>query len=257
MGIRRPVTTARLNPALARFGRQWTRGEDARLRLLWDGDSTVAQIALKLKRPVTSVYWRAQHLCLPLGVPEGREYLTTAAARAGFTVTQLRMILAWADVSIRRTLSRPTRRARGYHHVDPIDVDDAVVRWLATETLHAAATRHTLCDQTVADLLAARGITRPAALRGRLHWRVESHIVDEVVAAYRAAREVETLSRAALRHRVGRITLSKWLHRAGVIERPRSGGSRGVRLDPAVIDRVVAERRAVSPQARIGLRGAA
>lgn len=171
--------------------RRWTVEEDSRLRRLWDAETPLAQIAARLERTATATYWRAQQLGLPLGCPDGWEYLTTAAERTGFDTTTLRRILRWAGVSIHRSLSAPGRRRRGVagircdrHVVAPGEVDVAIEQWMETEPLERAAERLGVCRQTLARRLEAVGIGRQA--RRKAHWRVS----PEQIAAALAARPV-------------------------------------------------------------------
>jgi hypothetical protein len=246
---RRAVTDARRDPRLHRFGRHWTKQDDRALTHAWGEFQSLTHLATHLGRSPASVYWRARELGLKRGAPEGTEYLTHAANRCGYSTAQLTRILRWAGVSIHRTLSRPGRAAtRGYHYVDPLDTDDAVIAWLATEPLYTAATRHGLTAETVERLLREHGVTRPKRKRNpKGHWRVESALVDELVSAYRKRKsEYLSIGRHAERLGVYRHTLAKWLQRAGVA--PANLTNRGCRLPADVVDRVVAEHAAKHPK---------
>src|SRR5690606_27835463 len=125
------------------------------------------------------------------------------------------------------------------HIVEPADVDAAVEAWCATETLQEAARRHGY-EASVLRLLIekarAAGDTRvpspPRKRRGR--WRVNSELVDELFAEYS---RLEPLKSAATRHGVHVRTMYGWLAEAGIVHR------RGVKLDPAQVDAIVAGRR--------------
>lgn len=225
--------------------RRWTNHDDARLTVLW-GVHPIPTVATMLHRSADAVYWRARVLELGLGCPQGHEYLSRAATRTGYAVTTLRMILRWAGVRVERATTRPDAAPRGKrgghltYVVEPCDVDDAVARWCATETLEMAAESRGIGSATLARLLreaTARGDARvPAKPRGfRKHWRIPSVLVDELVTAY--ARR-ESLSAAALRVGVQRVTLQMWLARAGIPV------IRAEKLDPVDVDRVVAVRLA-------------
>lgn len=166
--------------------RRWTPADDAALRYAW-GEGTLRQIATKLGHTPLSTYWRAQKLGLGLGCPDGYEYLSHAAERAGYTATQLRRILAWAGVKVRRSMSRNVRGGRVPHIVVPFDVDDAVSRWHATETVEHAARRYGAHGDLVRRWLAraiAAGVRVPPKPRSKAHWRVPSETIDAVVAAF-------------------------------------------------------------------------
>lgn len=205
--------------------RRWTRDDDQELRALW-GEVALRTIASRLKRTPAAVFARAQvALRLPLGCPQGHEYLTHAAKRTGYTAGQLRRILAWAGVKLRPSMSRPTEARRHYHTVDPFDVDDAVGRWLENETVESGARRHGLIGATLAAWLrlARRqtDIRIPDEPRERkAHWRVPSSTIDAVV-EWRS--RFESVSAAAQRVGVRRQDLTAWLIAAGVervTERP-------------------------------------
>ncbi len=225
--------------------RRWTWRDDDRLRDLW-GEHTVAQIARALERTELTVYWRAQTLGLGLGCPQGFEYLSHAAARTGYATGQLRRILRWAGVGVRPACTRLGPRRRPTHIVDPDDVDDAVARWHATETIEAAARRHDLSAEAMIACLEAAGVqirvVRPEhRLRpgGRLHRRVTTADVDGAVAA-RATRyaTTESLRQASRRVGIGHGPLGRWLREAGLHTVRRRW-----RVLPAEVDRVVALRR--------------
>lgn len=175
--------------------RRWTDADDARLRDLWDGGNTVDEVAKALGRTVATTYWRAQHIGLPLGVPEGWEYLSSAARRTGYHGDQLRKILAFAGADIRRALSAPGRPARGksrkvrvHYIVVPGEVDTAIEAWHATEPVETAARRIGMCGETLKRRLLAAGVEKPKR-RGKpraghapFHWRVTQEDIDRALA---------------------------------------------------------------------------
>lgn len=166
--------------------RRWTRADDERLRTLWDLGVAIAWVARELGRTQATTYWRAQKLGLPLGCPDGFEYLSVAADRTGYDASQLRRVLRWAGVPIRVSLGRPTQAGRRFHIVDPLDVDDAIAAWHETETLHSAAQRFGVADETMRRWLAAIGVDDNGR-EFRTHWRIKSVDVDRAVAARRAS----------------------------------------------------------------------
>lgn len=210
------AVTKRAKRLGARRRQPWTEADDARLRLLW-GEHSTTGVAKRIGRTPLATYQRAMEIGLPLGCPQGREYLSSAAKRAGYTIRSLRMILRWAGVEIRRAMSRPAERLRYMHTVDPQDVDDAIAGFLATETLQAGAIRHGICAETLERILGESGIDLPPKPKNKQHWRIPSETIDAAVAA-RARRE--TLRQAAARLGVPRGTLRFWAMKAGVPRPP-------------------------------------
>lgn len=181
-------TTAAVFHRTRRLGilrnRPWSTEDDRRLANLW-GEYSLHVIAEKMARTPAAIYFRAQHAVkLPLGCAHGLEYLWTAAVRTGFPVASLRMILKWAGVRLHVAMARPTKAKRHFHTVDPIDVDDAIERWLKTETLAAAAARHGIHASTLERLLLrAKPAELPPKPDRKKRWRVPSEVVDKVLAA--------------------------------------------------------------------------
>lgn len=164
--------------------RRWTKADDETLRTLWEIGLGIKEIAADLKRTACTTYVRAQKLGLPLGCPDGFEYLSAAAERAGYCTTQLRRILRWAKVTIRRSLGGPTEAARRFHIVDPLEVDDALARWHATEPVQAAARRLGLCGETLARRLRKVGV-KDTRTKKKQHWRVRGEDVQRALGAGR------------------------------------------------------------------------
>ena len=169
----------------------WSKRDDARLRLLWGGDGgSLKVIARKLGRTVRATYQRAQALGLPLGCPQGHEYLSHAAERTGYALSQLRAILEWAGVTIRPALSRPTRKPQRAHTVDSYDVDVAIERWQQGEPVETAARRLGACSgETLKRYLRRLGIRPPG---GRRHLRVTDDQIQAAL-ALRIPPDVEEL----------------------------------------------------------------
>jgi hypothetical protein len=223
--------------------RRWTANDDAQLRLLW-GSVGMAEILKKLGRTRKTTYWRAQKLGLRLGCPQGWEYITTAARRTGYAVSQLRRILAAHGVDLTLSYSR-TEKTRRFHVVQPHDVDVAVAAWLATETVRDDAIRRGMCDATLRDWLIDAGLEAPRQKAGsKKHWRLPSTTIDAVIA------ERETLVAAAKRVGVQHATLARWLAEAGVARVKAFVRRSGV-------DRVVAAKKAGKTRAWPALRRAA
>lgn len=227
----------------------WSDREDGMLAMMW-GVQPIPKIAEAIGRTSLAVYGRAYELELGRGCPRGHEHLSNAAVRAGYDKDTMRRILRWANVHIAKAVAPPRpgsvrelRRPRWT--VDPADVDEAVARWCATEPVHCAADRLDVHVSFLRRLLleaATNGDTRvPPKPRGRRHWRVPSRVCDELLAEYRRR---ETIGAAARRFGVDRITMHRWLEVAGITCRPFG------RLDPDLVDRVVAERLG-NPKCRV------
>lgn len=219
----------------------WTPEEDDRLRLLWEGLSPPHVVARELGRSKGAVIQRATHLGLGRGVPQGYESIAQAAARTGLCEPTLRRVLLWAGVRRRRTMSSgPRAMPRGSHTcVDPFDVDEAVARWLATETVTAAAKRRGLRAITLtAWLREAKVIPEPSRGSRRAH-RVPSEEIDRVIQERRERRaRLRSVRSEAQRVGVSVSALLTWLRE----ERVPRVGKRPWLVDPAVVDRIVAER---------------
>jgi hypothetical protein len=188
---------------LASKRRPWTDDEDDRLRLLWGDGGNLTSIAAEIKRPRQGVYRRAQVLGLPLGCPQGHEYLTTAAKRNGFSWSTMRRILAWHGVRLHRALGLGQRSRRPHHVVDVGDVDEAVEAWLATEPVGTAAKRRGLCEHTLRQRLRVTGAV-PAKGEKRVS-RVTAAQTDAAMALRVVGRRLESrpvdaerLARAAM-----------------------------------------------------------
>lgn len=233
--------------------RRWSRADDDRLMVLW-GVHPIPAIAKQMKRTDAAIYWRAQLLELGLGCPQGHEYLSRAASRTGYSTSSLRLILRWGGVRIQRATTRPGRKPKSAHlcHVvEPTDVDEAVARWCASESLESAAISRGIGSVVLVRLLreaVERGDDRVPAKpeRRKKQWRLPTVLVDELVDAYKRR---ESLRTATLRVGVDRRTLSIWLSRAGI------GISKVAKLDPDDVDRVVAERLA-DPRCKVPRRAA-
>lgn len=218
--------------------RRWMAEDDQHLTSLW-GTASLGWIARHLKRTAITTYWRAQKLGLPLGCPQGYEYLRHAATRTGFGTKTLREVLKAKGVRIWLSMARPNAGKHRFHVVEPMDVDDAVAVWSDAEVVNCAAKARGLAGETLRDWLVSartRGVEMPEPpkiKKGR--WRVPSSVIDEVV-AWQQARE--SLAAASDRTGVGRALLRRWVVEAGV----PTGRARPWLLEKAAVDRVVAER---------------
>lgn len=216
--------------------RRWTDIDDRRLRNLW-GEMPLRAVAKELGRSEITVYWRAYfRLKLPLGCPRGMEWLTAAAERTGFTTRSLRMILRWAGVKLRVTMARPKASGRRFHIVDPLDVTEAVERWLKTEPLRTAAKRRGIVAATLESWLREAGAELPEKPPGKTHWRVPTETIDAAVALRRSK---ENLRQAARRLGISPHTLRHRAVRAGV---PRPAGKLWL-VERGALDALATRRR--------------
>lgn len=198
--------------------RAWTAADDRRLALLWECPDSLRSIAAALRRTEKTTYWRVQQLGLALGPPQGYEYLTAAADRTGYETEQLRRILDWASVKIRPVRARPSRR-RGAHtgtrrrmfFVEIDAVDEAIAKWHRTENVAAAARDRGIGGDVLRAWLRLAGVPDEKRAR-KQHWRVESAVIDRVVAE---RRKLVSFSEAARRVGIDRSTLRLRLVRAG------------------------------------------
>jgi hypothetical protein len=181
------VTVAAVFHRASRLGllksRPWTEGDDKAMRELW-GEMNLRALAKHIGRTQAAVYTRGQILGLTSKVPQGFEYLTSAAVRTGYGTGQLRKILAWAGVSIGRAVGRPRKQRKTRRHfgiVVPYDVDQAIVRWLESESLNAAALARGVTGETLARRLAlVEGV--PPKPPGKRRWRIPTALIDRALA---------------------------------------------------------------------------
>lgn len=227
---------------------RWTASDDKRLTMLW-GDIGLAAIAKTLNRTQDACYFRANKIGLVRGLQPGMEYVRNAAHRVGFAPQTLEAIFKWYGIKPQRTMSRPTEGASyRWHSVDPEDVDEAVAAWMAAETIHDAATRRGISDQTLIRLLLASGFKLPARQKGRHPWRIPTEIVDRAVAEKEAR---EGLADAAKRVGLSRGTLARLLEAAGV----KRWIGKCWFVDKATVDRVVAEAVRIRPKIQRAIEG--
>ncbi|NUO50709.1 MAG: hypothetical protein HOV80_17805 [Polyangiaceae bacterium] len=220
-----------------RHGARWTPRDDARLRLLW-GSCSLSEMAATLGRSELTTYWRGRGLGLQCGAPPHGEYLHAAAKRAGYTSGQLRRILRASGVVLHPTISRPSGRARTYHWVDPVEVDDAIAEWHATEELEPAARARGVCSATLVRLLDDDGAARhrsPGRSKKKSRRRYRTEDIDRVVAKYREDQSSRmSVRQHALRLGLDRVTLARRLRKAHVLGPKRPGVE--VRLPSDIVD---------------------
>lgn len=228
----------RKRPELARHYKRWTGTEAMRLRLAW-GTESVEVLASRIGRSPITVYYMAQKLKLPLGCPQGFEYLTAAAKRTGFDTKSLRAVLRAADVKIKVSMARPStprgkgkRRGSHTHVVLPDDVDMAVQRWTTEECLPDAARRLGTTREILRAALLAAGHEPPPK---RYRWRVMPETADAAMASYRPGMSVRA---HAARLEMSRDTLAGRLRRVGALGEKRPGVE--VRLTIEAVDKALA-----------------
>lgn len=163
----------------------WSPSEDKQLLMLWESGRVLQYIATRLGRPLHGVYNRAVKLGLAVGCPRGFEYLSDAVARCGLnSTTQLRRILDWAGVAIHEGLYQPKRdasaRAWHRHYVEPVAVDEAVAKWVRSETMQEAARRYGISGMIMRKWLLRAGVVeqRPRRMGPQ---RVETAVIDRVM----------------------------------------------------------------------------
>lgn len=172
----------------------WSETDKRKLRFLWMGEESLVEIARAMERSQNSIDAMAFRLGLPMGPPAGCEYLANAAKRTGYSVRQLRRVCARFGVKVRRARTRPIEsKGKGLHewrahYVESDAVDAAVAKWLETEAVATAARRRGLHNATLRRWLRDAGVREAKTSQGlRAHWRVDSKVIDEVIATRRAA----------------------------------------------------------------------
>jgi hypothetical protein len=144
----------------------------------------LVDISERLNRSLNAVYARANTIGLHLACPESWEYLTHAAERTGYHVSQLRRILAVAGIELQHALSRARNHRQGTRAfiVAPELVNQAISAWLEAEPVAVAARRLGTTALTLERRLAAIGLRRTTT--GRCHWRVRSSDIERAVTAW-------------------------------------------------------------------------
>jgi hypothetical protein len=169
----------------------WTDAEDARLIFMWETPLALASIATRMGRTPLAIYSRAKKIGLSVGCPDGFEYVSTAAKRTGFELATLRRVLAFSRVKEHRSLAQPkrTRRYQSHHFVCIDSVNDAVVKWHASEPVTAAARRRGLSQLTLRRwLIDAGALSKSRAWKK--HHRIDSEIIDLVISNRAPTREL-------------------------------------------------------------------
>jgi transposase-like protein len=215
----------------------WTPDEERILRLEW---KVVTPRTLRQKLPGRSweaIRRKAQLLGLAGGQPQGTVTLKEAAKAAGYTVPHLRRILAWADVPVKKWGKR-------YTAVDLFDVEEAVAKWNACETLEQGAARLRI---QIPHLRAALKYCEQFG-----EWyagkRFDPSVLDDAVKRYDS--RGESIREAAKRLGVSHSTLNRALWKAGM---PRSPSGRGPKswLAPGFAEEALRKYKAKSHKTQI------
>jgi hypothetical protein len=175
----------------------WTPRDDARLRLLWGDGRPLPYLARKLGRSELGVYEHARVIGLPVGCPQGWEYLSHAADRTGYHESQLRRILKAAGKRLTPALSLPGPRRPRASVVDPQDVDDAITRWQTSEPAERAARRLGHCGEMLRRRLRLLGLAAPLSPSTRRHVRVSDDQIRAALAVRVVSGRLQPLARGA------------------------------------------------------------
>ena len=216
-------------------GQRWSKEETEYLRRMW-GREPIGGIARMTGRTPRSIAIRLRALGIPFGVPEGYESLLACTKRTGFCMLTLKMVLKFGNVPTHLHHGRNWKQwKRQYRHrvVDKFDVDEAIAKWLSTETIPQAARRLKIKPRRLEWLLKQAGVAifRQTAKKTSRK-RVFSADADRVVNEVRNNRE--TLRAAASRYGISHRTLYRWMKLYGV-----SRASRWHLLEKSVIDVIV------------------
>ena len=212
---------------------QWTDEHVAILRGNW-GIETIETIARKVGRTRQQVWWKASNIGLDIGAPEGWEYFTNAADRVGYDRATLKNILRWADVKMYPAFSKGSGNIIQRHVVDSFFVDEAVRKWLDSETLFAAANARGVCDNHLLRCMKKYGgeVRRVSPRSKRSTMRASSSEWDRVLKMHEDnIARTELLIEAAIRYNVVRPTMRRWLRAYGY----KKNGTHD-RLDPKIVD---------------------
>lgn len=226
--------------------RPWKYSEEdiATIRLAW-GSVPISLIAKKVNRRPATVYWYAiQKLGLRAGIPQGYESIQQAAERTGYSPSAMRnMLRADGHQIIKRPTSgvKPPAHGKRCAHsmmmAETYDVDSAVEWFTSSETLEEASRRTGYSRTAVRRYLAIAGVEVVPRVAKRLYHRFLRADVDRAV---KLVMSRETITDASSRTGVSQQTLAKWLREEGLIGKAHA--CHAFRLDPAVVDDVVARR---------------
>jgi phage antirepressor YoqD-like protein len=219
----------------ARIRTTWTDEESETLRRMW-GWEPIYTISRALNKTPKAIFYRSVILGLRLVVPEGYDFVTNAAERAGFSVKAFQRIMRIYRVPVRAHYGRTRERGkRCYHHhiVDLERADEAVAKFMKTENLRQAAkargldTRRLVCWLTDAGVRIIRTGNGPKPFM-----RASTEDIDRVVADRRG---YEWITEGARRHGISQSTLRNWLLKHGC--KPKLGHA--VKVRKSDVDMVV------------------
>lgn len=163
-------------------GLDWLPEHESRLRFLWESDLSLGKIAQAIGHSFRATYARAIKLKLGVGPLPGYESLHAGAKRRGYCDNTLKMIIEWAGINARGYRSKSSWKCYSIE-----EVDLAIEKWNATESLDAGASRHNIHWFTLKAWLLKAGFNAPSRRNnpdGRSQkplWRVDPNIVDRVV----------------------------------------------------------------------------
>lgn len=166
----------------------WSKEEDQRLRTLWALGLSLRRISDRMGRNQQGIAKHVERLGLPLGVPRGYESITESCKRVGFHGCTMWTILRWAAVVTTAVRAKKPQGKFRRYYVDPFDVDEAVKKWLSTETIAGAATSRDIPRSTLRKWLLCAGAFTSSA-DARKHQRIPTKVIDRVVAERRAQKE--------------------------------------------------------------------
>jgi len=191
------------------------------------------------------VYDRAARLGLSRELPDERVTLSEAEPIAGYSNRKLARLLADEGVKVHTLAGRYAGGKNARKFVLRAELVRAVQSHLAkvTETVHEAARRLGVYREALRRAVERLGYRKPEGVR---IWRLPTAVFDEAHRAMVAPRL--TLGEAAVRAGVSRWTVREWLVDARAID---SADHRHA-IDPEVLDRVIAARRAASAEGDAG-----
>jgi phage antirepressor YoqD-like protein len=212
----------------------WSAADTETLRNLW-GWEPIGSIGRILGRSRSSICYRVIRLGLKFVVPEGYESTLAAAKRTGFPLSSFRLIMRWANVPLHLHSGRSRSWSGNYRHqiVDQMDVDEAMEKWFATETVNAAAKRLKVDARRLVSLLKEANVPiRALTDKPRSHLRIPSADAERVVADFR--NNMETVRAGAKRHGIGLNTIYAWMRYHNMCRKDRKQ-----LVEKAAIDRIV------------------
>lgn len=170
-------------------GMRWTARQLEILGDCWQAMSRQELTSALAPHPWYEILRRAKSLGMPNGVPRGLETVQASARRTGYDYNTLRRLLARQGVRP-RWLACHSRAAL----YDPLAVDEAVARDLATESLQHAAQRLGVGAERLANLAREWGVR----VRGGARCRLDPRQADAMGEVLRDRREQSVRARLRL-----------------------------------------------------------